>query len=224
MSLSDYDFLPKVTEETPCFDKSDVTSLATPKSLRLPVGKLNDEGQGSLNGSGCETERLLATDPLTTLVSSETLASSVLKKTSPKEWEDKCPKNLTLSSTLSRSPGHSTYVRTPQPVANSDTAFKLTGKSHTLRNKFVTAALRSAQNVPQERLQRENDLKQLKRNRGAVVPLKGLDSDDTSIGCIGRTMVVFSYFLIVLFFPVAIIFCLRVSVGMDVIKLHCIIS
>ena len=216
MSSGDYDYLPKVSEEAASFvpQKTDAISLGTPKSLKLTIEREKSEDRGSLNGSGYidETEQLLTSDPLNGLVSDKIV--SVLKKTSSQDWDTlKSPKNLTLSSTISRSPGHSTYVRTPQPGngAKPDSFLKPGDKSHFLRDQFVSAALRSAQNVPEERLKREKDLKQLRRNIGAVVPLKGFESDETSIGCFGKTLVFLCYTLILCFFPIAIIFCLRVS-------------
>lgn len=216
MSLGDYDYLPKVSEESTSFipQKTGTVSSGTPKSLRLTIDKEKSEDHDTLNGSGNidETEQLLTSDPLNGLVS-DTIVSA-LKKTPSHDWDAlKNPKNLTLSSTLSRSPGHSTYVRTPQPGSGTkpDSFLKPADKTNFLRDQFVSAALRSAQNVPEERLRREKDLKELKRNIGAVVPLKGFESDETSIGCFGKTLVFLCYTLIICFFPIAIIFCLRVS-------------
>jgi hypothetical protein len=214
MSLSDYDFLPKVNEKTPCFapEKSDTTSIIeTPKPFQITEERRKEEERDCLTGSSSlkESEQLLTIDP--SLASSEPFVSGILKKASSRDWDTKCPKNLTLNSTISQSPRESAYVRTPQPGTTTDTTLKPAEKSLYLRNQFISAAIRSAQNVPEERLQRKNEMKQLKRNTGAVVPLSSLHSEDDSVGCIGKILVSLSYFLIICFFPIAIIFCLRVS-------------
>ena len=82
MSLSDYDFLPKVTEKTPLSFEPEKSDQTNSIELEITNEKQNESERGSLTGSSFlkDTDQLITIDPATGLASSETIVSGILKK------------------------------------------------------------------------------------------------------------------------------------------------